>query len=198
MKTLDSRSQLEPDVVVGAYRTGYFPMASSETGVVSWYSPDPRAIIPLDSFTISRSLRQVIRKGNFELRIDTAFRDVIRRCARRENTWISDQIIETYTVLHLRGYAHSVESWLSGQLVGGLYGVAVGAAFFGESMFSIVTNASKVALVRLVELLKLRHFKLLDTQFMNEHLIQFGTVEIPRSRYLELLSEAIGQDAAFR
>jgi leucyl/phenylalanyl-tRNA--protein transferase len=188
---------LDTEFVLLAYRSGYFPMADARTGEISWYSPDPRAILPLDSFTVSRSLRQAIRKKKFDIRIDSAFGDVIRGCARREDTWISDQIIEAYTVLHLQGYAHSVESWLGGQLVGGLYGVAIGAAFFGESMFSLVTNASKVALVHLVELLKPRHFRLLDTQFVNDHLRQFGAIEIPRSSYLELLAEAVGRDAAF-
>ena len=172
-------------------------MADSSKGGITWHSPDPRAIIPLDAFRISRSLRRVIRRNIFEIRIDTAFGAVIQGCARREDTWISDQIIEAYTFLYSQGCAHSVESRLKGQLVGGLYGVAIGGAFFGESMFSVVTDASKVALVHLIEVLKLRNFMLLDTQFMNDHLKQFGAIEIPRSDYLKLLSEAVGQDAAF-
>lgn len=197
MITKGRRKTLDPDFVLCAYRGGYFPMADSKTGEISWYSPDPRTIIPLAAFRVPRSLRQVVRKPIFEIRMDTMFRDVMRNCARRETTWISEEIIEAYVVLHLAGHAHSVESWQGGRLVGGLYGVAIGGAFFGESMFSRVTNASKVALVRLVELLKLRNFRLLDTQFMTEHLRQFGAIEIPRSNYLELLAEAVGRDATF-
>lgn len=188
---------LDPDLVLNAYSGGYFPMANAKTGTISWYSPDPRAIIPLDAFRVPRSLRQTIRRHPFEIRIDTAFSDVIRGCARGRETWISDQIIEVYTALHLRGYAHCVESWRGERLMGGLYGVTIGGAFFGESMFSIASNASKVALVFLVELLRLRHFLLLDTQFMNEHLKQFGTIEIRRSAYLNELSAALRVDTDF-
>jgi leucyl/phenylalanyl-tRNA---protein transferase len=172
-------------------------MADSKTGEISWYSPDPRTIIPIGTLRVSRSLRQIIRKQIFEIRIDTTFRDVMRNCARREDTWISEEIIEAYVVLHSTGYAHSVESWRGGRLVGGLYGVAIGGAFFGESMFSAVSNASKVALVHLVELLAAREFKILDAQFMNEHLKQFGAIEIPRSAYLDLLSESLEVDTCF-
>jgi leucyl/phenylalanyl-tRNA--protein transferase len=196
--TSESRQKvLDPDFVLRAYCAGYFPMADSRTGGISWYSPDPRTIIPLVTLNVSRSLRQVIRKQIFEIRVNTAFRDVIRRCARREDTWISEEIIETYSVLHSTGYAHSVESWLGNQLVGGLYGVAIGGAYFGESMFSAVSNASKVALVHLVEILVLKEFKVLDAQFMNEHLKQFGANEIPKSAYLDLLSESLKVDTWF-
>ena len=197
MTTKGRQKTLDPDFVLHAYCAGYFPMADSRTGWVSWHSPDPRTIIPLTAFNISRSLRQVIRKQIFEIRVNTAFRDVIRSCARREDTWISEEIIETYSALHSRGYAHTVESWLGNQLVGGLYGVAIGGAFFGESMFSAVSNASKVALVHLVETLTLRKFTVLDAQFMNEHLKQFGAIEIPRSAYLDLLSESLKVDTRF-
>lgn len=197
MTTKGCQKALDPDFVLRAYRGGYFPMADSKTGEISWYSPDPRTIIPLGTLSVSRSLRQVIRKQIFEIRIDTTFRDVIRNCARREDTWISEEIIEAYVVLHSTGYAHSVESWRGGRLVGGLYGVAIGGAFFGESMFSAVSNASKVALVYLVELLTAREFKILDVQFMNEHLKQFGAIEIPRSAYLDLLSESLEVDTCF-
>jgi leucyl/phenylalanyl-tRNA--protein transferase len=197
MTTKGYQKTLDPDLVLRAYCGGYFPMADSRTGGISWYSPDPRSIIPFATFNISRSLRQVIRKRIFEMRIDTAFRDVMRSCARRENTWISDEIIETYAILHSTGHAHSVESWWGDRLMGGLYGVAIGGAFFGESMFSAVSNASKVALVHLVELLKARKFKLLDAQFMNEHLKQFGAIEIPRSMYLNVLSKALAVNTRF-
>ncbi len=188
---------LDPDTVIAAYRNAYFPMADSRTGTISWHSPDPRAIIPLDAFKVSRSLQQIVRRQVFEIKIDASFSEVIHSCARREDTWISTEIISAYTTLHTRGVAHSVESWQHGELVGGLYGIAIGGAFFGESMFSRVSNASKAALVHLVSLLRLRGFRLLDSQFMNEHMRQFGTVEISRSSYLEELSAALTVDTMF-
>lgn len=197
MMAKGSQRTLDPDFVLRAYCGGYFPMADSRTGGISWYSPDPRTIIPLATFHASRSLRRVIRKQMFNIRIDTTFRDVIRCCAQREDTWISDEIIETYALLHSMGYVHSVESWWGDRLVGGLYGVAIGGAFFGESMFSVVSNASKVALVHLVEVLTARKFVMLDAQFMNEHLKQFGATEIPRSEYLDLLSKALRVNTRF-
>ncbi len=188
---------LNPDLILEAYRGGYFPMADPETKEISWYSPDPRTIIPLESFNVSRTLRRVIRKQVFETRINTAFSDVIRGCARRAETWISEQIVESYMLLHGRGYAHSVESWQGQELVGGLYGVAIGGAFFGESMFSLVSEASKVALVRLVQVLRVNGFILLDSQFMNKHIEQFGAKEIPRSDYLRMLAEAVERQCRF-
>lgn len=188
---------LDPDVVITAYRNGYFPMADSRSGPISWYSPDPRAIIPLDEFKISRSLRQTVRKKVFDIRIDTAFPSVIAACAERDETWISDEILRVYTLLHEQGLAHSVESWHGGILAGGLYGVAIRGAFFGESMFSLRPNASKVALVALVERLRRNGFLLLDTQFINEHVSHFGAREIPRNRYFELLARALSADARF-
>jgi leucyl/phenylalanyl-tRNA---protein transferase len=182
---------LSPSLVLNAYRAGLFPMAESRDGEISWYSPDPRAIIPLDRFTTPRSLRQLISRRAFEIRVDTAFADVISACAERDETWISGEIISTYTGLHALGYAHSVEAWHNGVLAGGLYGVAIGGAFFGESMFTRVSGASKVALVALVGRLRERGFHLLDSQFVNPHLLQFGIMEIPKSEYLELLSEAV-------
>ena len=179
-----------------AYRHGYFPMADPETGVISWYSPDPRAIIPLDAFKISRSLKQVLARKVFDIKINTSFETVIGMCAERNETWISEEIKTAYNDLHFRGFAHSVESWQSGKLVGGLYGVSIGGAFFGESMFSTLPNASKVALVHLVERLRRQGFLLLDTQFMNEHLRQFGAIEIPRQEYLSLLANALDVNTA--
>lgn len=194
------RATYEPlaaEVVLKAYRAGYFPMADPSTLAVSWYSPDPRAIIPLRDFRATRSLRQKIRKGVFEIRINTAFEDVIRACADRAETWLSEEIIAVYTELHGGGYAHSVESWHGGTLAGGLYGVAIGGAFFGESMFSRMADASKAALVDLVTRLKQRGFLLLDTQYVTKHLEQFGVLEIPRSRYLSLLARALGVRTSF-
>ncbi len=189
--------ELDPLFVIAAYRAGYFPMAESRKGRILWYSPDPRAIIPLDTFHTSRSLRQRLRKGSFDIRTDTDFSSVIAACSEREDTWISDEIIRVYTALHTMGFAHSVEAWEGTSLVGGLYGVAIGGAFFGESMFSKTADASKVALVSLVQRLRERRFLLLDTQFMNEHLKQFGTAEIPREKYLHILSEALAVSTTF-
>ncbi|MBM2845412.1 MAG: aat [Bacteroidetes bacterium] len=190
-------SRLDAATVLTAYRAGYFPMADHETRAISWYSPDPRAIIPLDKFPISRSLRHTINKHRFEVRLNTAFENVIRACADREETWISDEIITVYTELHRLGHAHSVESWLGGVLAGGLYGVAIGGAFFGESMFSRKADASKVALVFLVRHLQDRGFGLLDSQFINDHIRRFGAVEIRRSDYLARLRGALSLKTGF-
>lgn len=189
---------LTSDVLVAAYMQGIFPMDLD--GTIHWFSPDPRAIIELDELKVSRSLRQVCRSGRYEVRIDTRFAEVIRACADREDedgTWISEEIIEAYTRLHHSGLAHSVESWHEGELAGGLYGVAIGGAFFGESMFHWRRDASKVALVALVERMRDRGFGLLDIQFMTEHLAQFGAVEIPRSDYLTRLQAALQAETSF-
>jgi leucyl/phenylalanyl-tRNA--protein transferase len=197
MSTRQPEQHIDPDFVVTAYRNGYFPMAESHTGPISWYSPDPRAILPLDEFKISRSLRRTVRSGIYEIRINTAFPRVIRACAGRAETWISDEIVRVYTLLHERGDAHSVEAWHNDRLAGGLYGVAIGGAFFGESMFSAETDASKVALVSLVGRLQERGFLLLDTQFVNAHILQFGAREIPRRAYLKLLELALLVETRF-
>jgi leucyl/phenylalanyl-tRNA--protein transferase len=191
MTLSDEGHQLDSSTLLMAYRQGYFPMAESRTGAISWYSPDRRAIIPLDTFKPSRSLMQTMRKKIFTVRMNTVFAEVMRFCAERDETWISDEIVKAYTELHAKAFAHSVESWHEGRLVGGLYGVAIGGAFFGESMFSRMTNASKVAMVCLVNHLRRRRFTLLDTQFMNPHVKQFGACEVPRSTYLALLKHAV-------
>ncbi len=172
-------------------------MADSRRGEVRWYSPLRRGIIRLDSFKISRSLHQTLRKEIFQVRLNESFERVMRECARREDTWISEDIVQSYLRLHKLGYGHSVEAWKEGALAGGLYGVALGAAFFGESMFSLERDASKVALVRLVERLKRQRFELLDTQFITPHLARFGAVEISRGEYLELLRSAIRKKREF-
>ncbi|MBI4534790.1 MAG: leucyl/phenylalanyl-tRNA--protein transferase [Ignavibacteriae bacterium] len=197
MSQVHDRQGLEADFVLLSYCNGYFPMADERTGAISWYSPDPRAIIPIEGFKVSRSLKQRIRKHDFIVRVNSAFETVIRRCADRATTWISDEIIRVYVELHRRGFAHSVETWRGGNLVGGLYGVAIGAAFFGESMFTRQVDASKIALVALVERLRARRFQLLDTQFINPHITQFGCIEISRNFYLKMLSKAIQIDATF-
>jgi leucyl/phenylalanyl-tRNA--protein transferase len=200
--------QLTPEMIVWAYRRGLFPMADSRHGRIGWYSPDPRAVLPLDEgFHIPRSLRRRIRREPYSITYDAAFEQVIHSCARprsySEDTWINDQIIEVFIQLHRLGIAHSVEAWRidppeaeptqreEPALVGGLYGLAMGGAFFGESMFSRATDASKVCLVRLVERLREQGFTLLDTQIANEHMQQFGLIEIPRTVYLRRLKRAL-------
>lgn len=193
---------LSVDLLVSAYASGWFPMAVG-TGEIRWFSPDPRGIIPLDTFRTSRRLARVVRRGSFRIEINRNFADVIRACALAERdpedagTWIDQEIVDSYCAMHEAGYAHSVEAWQDGRLAGGLYGVALGGAFFGESMFHQVTDASKVALVALVERLRERGFTLLDTQWTTDHLEQFGAVDIPRSEYLKLLAGALPRRCAF-
>jgi leucyl/phenylalanyl-tRNA--protein transferase len=187
------------DALLNAYASGWFPMAVAP-GEIRWYSPDPRGIIPIDTFHVPSRLARTLRKHPFEIRIDTAFAEVIQACAAREDdegNWIDAEIIESYRALHERGFAHSVETWRDGQLVGGLYGVALGGAFFGESMFHRATDASKAALVALIGHLQERRFVLLDTQWVTDHLLQFGATEITRRRYLRLLDQAIEADVSF-
>ena len=181
---------IPPELLLQGYRLGVFPMAM-EDGAIEWFSPDPRAIIPLDSFHTPHALRRLLRKKVFEIRIDSRFGEVIRACAKREDTWINDEIIESYELLHSLGHAHSIETWRENKLAGGLYGVSIGGAFFGESMFHQVRDASKVALAALVEHLRTRNFALLDTQWLTPHLHQFGGIEISRKHYLRLLQRAV-------
>lgn len=189
--------RLTPQLVLQAYRAGVFPMADPD-GEIGWYSPDPRCIFPLDRFHVPRTVRQAVQRGTFEVRFNTSFDEVIAACADRpEGTWISDKIMAVYRTLHRRGYAHSVESCQGGTLAGGLYGVAIGGAFFGESMFTRVSSASKVALVALVERLRARGFGLLDTQWSTPHLARFGAVEIPRREYLRRLRAALALPCRF-
>lgn len=190
----DASAELDPRMVEQAYRIGVFPMADALTGEIAWYAPDPRAIIPLDGFKVPRSLRSLLRRQVYEVRWNTAFGDVIRGCAERSKTWISPAIIEAYEALHGAGKAHSVESWENGRLAGGLYGVALGGAFFGESMFSRATDASTAALVALVGRMQQRGFRLLDIQFLTPHLQRFGAQEIPRASYLRRLKLAVAID----
>lgn len=191
---------LEPELLLNAYSRGIFPMAVNARGDIGWFSPDPRGVIPLDErFHIPHGLQRRLRKNPFTISFDRDFERVIRECAtkRREGTWISEEIVESYCRLHELGHAHSVEARLHGKLVGGLYGVHIGGAFFGESMFHRATDASKVALVALVERLRERGFALLDTQWVTPHLAQFGTTEIPHRDYLRLLRRAVALDCRF-
>ncbi len=190
-----ARRPLTSDLLVHGYRSGYFPMADPSDGRIGWFSPDPRAIIPLEGLHVPRSLRRTVRRMPFELASDRDFEGVIRACAARAETWISEEIVAAYAGLFGLGLAHTVEAWKDGVLVGGLYGVALGGAFFGESMFSAVEDASKVALVDLVRRLQAGGFTLLDTQFTTDHLRRLGAVEVPRDRYLAMLEDALSIEA---
>jgi leucyl/phenylalanyl-tRNA--protein transferase len=175
-----------------AYRRGIFPMHDSQTGQLLWFRPDPRTLLPLETFHISHSLAKTLRRGLFEIRINTDFEGVMRGCAdRAEGTWISEEFIYVYSALHRMGKAHSVETWRTGRLVGGTYGVALGGAFMAESMFHYETDASKVALAALVARLRERGFALLDVQYMTPHLARFGAIEIPHRLYYDCLKRAL-------
>ena len=187
---------IDSDLLLEAYRLGVFPMAM-DNGEIRWFSPEPRTILPLDAFHIPHGLKRERRAQSIEIRINTRFVDVMRGCAERADTWINDEIIASYTQLHELGHAHSVEAWSANELVGGLYGVAIGGAFFGESMFHRATGASKIALWALIERMRTRKFTLLDTQWLTPHLEQFGAREIPRQLYLHLLNAAIDLPRSF-
>jgi leucyl/phenylalanyl-tRNA--protein transferase len=188
---------IDPEFLSTAYCNGYFPMADPKTGKIGWYSPDPRTIFELDTFHVPRSLTLTLKKKPFEIRINKKFEEVMRACSEREETWISEAIIQSYVQLHRIGIAHSVETWKDEMLVGGLYGVAIRGAFFGESMFSKMKDASKIALVHLVMRLKEKGYMLLDTQFTTPHLLRFGAREIPRVEYLQRLEEALTMTCSF-
>jgi leucyl/phenylalanyl-tRNA---protein transferase len=182
--------RLSPEILEACYRAGAFPMAD-RYGRVKFYRSDPRSVLELDSLHVSKSLGRAVRKGVYEVWIDRNFEGVIRACARRPETWISEEIIRGFTMLHERGKAHSVEAYRDDELVGGLYGVTLGGAFLGESMFSRMRDASKVCLVHLVKRLKERGYVLLDCQIQNDHLASLGAVEIPEKEYLRRLEEAL-------
>ena len=193
---------LTPDLLLCAYASGLFPMANDRHDpTIHWVDPRRRGVLPLDRFHQPKSLRKVVRQRRFEIRVDGDFAQVIEACAEvrleRPRTWLNDELIALYRALHRRGYAHSVEAWADGRLVGGLYGVSLGAAFFGESMFTHMRDASKVALVALVERLKAGGYRLLDTQFVTDHLRQFGAVEIGREQYHRELRRALAVPAVF-
>ena len=195
-----SRDQrITPELLLRAYSIGLFPMSdAADDPEIFWVEPEMRGILPLDAFHISKSLAKAVRKKPFDIRFDTAFDAVVEKCAEeaedRPSTWINDTIKDLYGALHKLGHAHSVEAWEGDALVGGLYGVSLGSAFFGESMFSRRTNASKICLVHLVERLKIRGFTLLDTQFTTEHLKTFGAIEVAKQDYIKLLDAAMDSD----
>ncbi|HLY54387.1 MAG TPA: leucyl/phenylalanyl-tRNA--protein transferase [Stellaceae bacterium] len=197
------RPAVTPDLLLRAYAAGIFPMAeSADDPELFWVDPLHRGIIPLDAFHVPRRLARTLRSGHFEIACDTEFEAVVRGCAvprfDRPNTWINEEIVRLYGALFARGHAHSVEAWQDRRLVGGLYGVSLGGAFFGESMFSLVTDASKVALVHLVARLVKSGYALLDAQFVTDHLRQFGTIEIPREEYRRRLTAALALDVRFQ
>lgn len=186
-----------PELLISAYTQGIFPMGD-EKGDIVWLCPDPRAILPLDAFRVSKNLRRRYESGRFRLTVNHCFREVMRACADRpEGTWITPEIIDAFSALQRLGFAHSVETWQEDELVGGLYGVTVGGAFCGESMFYRVSDASKVALVHLHRRLVARGFVLLDVQFVTRHLARFGAVEIPRSEYVRRLKKALSRKCRF-
>lgn len=195
-------TEITPDLVLRAYTIGFFPMAEHRTDTdIFWVCPEQRGIIPLDRVHVPRKLRHDLRHNPYRVSCDTDFEGVMRGCAagtpKRPDTWINPKIVELFTELHRMGHAHSVEVWDDRALVGGLYGVAMGGAFFGESMFSRAENTSKIALIHLIARLKYSGFELLDTQFITKHLQQFGAVEIPQEEYLALLQKALAKIAVF-
>lgn len=187
---------LSPEILLAAYSNGYFPMAmAKDEPEIYWFSPEERGVLSVEGFNIPRGLKRVRDKHPFTMKIDSAFTDVMQACAEitatRTETWINDTIVDAYSQLHAMGHAHSVESWRDGKLVGGLYGVSIGGAFFGESMFSRESEASKMALLTLVEVLQEAGYTLLDTQYVNEHLKQFGVEAISKKRYMTKLAKAL-------
>ncbi|WP_242531208.1 leucyl/phenylalanyl-tRNA--protein transferase [Roseococcus thiosulfatophilus] len=202
---MSTRRQMEitPELMLRAYRIGLFPMAESrDAQTLYWLDPEQRGVIPLEEFHLPRRLARRVRQSPYAVTADTAFEAVIDACAaprpNSNDSWINEEIRRLFLALHAQGHAHSLEAWREGELVGGLYGVALGAAFFGESMFSRADDASKIALVHLVARLRLGGFTLLDAQFQTEHLAQFGTREVPRNLYKQLLADAVEKPAEFQ
>lgn len=198
----ETEAWLDPELLLKAYMIGVFPMAEdSDSDELMWLKPETRGIIPLDTFHVPRSLRKALRKTPFEFRYSTDFDGVIAGCAEaapgRETTWINAPIRRAYGELFRRGHCHTVEAWHEGRMVGGLYGISLGAAFFGESMFSRETDASKMCLVMLVERLRQRGYRLLDAQFITSHLARFGAIEVLRVRYEQMLADALACQARF-
>jgi leucyl/phenylalanyl-tRNA--protein transferase len=202
-RPLSVRSLITPEQVLSAYQQGVFPMAQGRYGTIRWYIAEPRAIIPLDErFKVRRSLQKVRRKSSFQLTLNRDFEAVIRACARHDQVssrevWLSEEMIELYLELHHRGAAHSIEVWEGSSLAGGLYGVAIKAAFFGESMFSRLPYASQLALIALVERLRERDYQLLDAQIMTPHIAQFGAINLTHQEYLNLLVQALSKERTF-
>ena len=196
-ENFNPKDLLKPENMIRLYASGAFPMADERTGNINWYLPEIRTIIPLDNYNVPRTTKKIMDEQNFEIRFDTDIEGVLAGCADRESTWISDELKSAYRRLKKRGHIHTVEAWKNGKLVGGLYGVTFRGAFFGESMFSKVSQASKAALVALLKHLKQKDFVLLDVQYMTEHLKMFGAVEISFEEYTKLLHKAYGRASEF-
>lgn len=198
MSGLHNPLEITPTLLLRAYAAGVFPMADSAgSEEIFWVDPRQRGVIPLDGLHVSRSMRKVVRRGEFEIRVNGDFRRTVQACAAREETWINEEIEELYVTLNRLGYAHSVEVWLKDQQVGGLYGVSLGGAFFGESMYSTRPNVSKIALIWLVARLRSGGYRLLDTQFLTDHLASLGAIEISRGAYRSRLEAALAVEADF-
>lgn len=197
MDVVSVTPELTPEMVLAAYPRGLFPMAYLEANVITWHRPGVRAVIPVEAAHIPRRLARTLASGKFEVSFDTAFREVMAGCASGRPVWISEEFHRVYGELHERGVGHSVEVWLRGELVGGLYGISLGGAFFAESKFHRATDASKVAVVSLVRRLRERGFLLLEVQYLTEHLKQFGTIELPHRVYMNRLREALALDVTF-
>ncbi len=189
-KKFSYKDYLKPEIMLRLYSQGAFPMADEKTGIINWYMPERRAIIPLDNYNYPRSLKKIISESNFEYKFDTDFLSVVKNCTNRKPTWISEELIKAYLRLNKLGFIHTVETWQKGKLVGGLYGVTIKGAFFGESMFSKVSQASKAALIKLIEHLNKKKYALLDVQYLTPHLKMFGAIEISFEQYEELLVKA--------
>jgi len=189
---------LTPEIVILAYKRGFFPMAESADGEIYWHSPERRAIFPIYYIKIPRSIRKIQNQNIYNYKIDTNFESVIQNCANRKDTWINDEIIEIYTQLFYMGYAHSVETYRDNNLVGGLYGVAIGGAFFGESMFNLESNTAKLAFYKLIEILQKNNFSLLDSQYLNPFTYSLGAIEVPKKVFLSYLDKAILEYCEFK
>lgn len=196
-KNIDQSELLSPSNMIRLYANGAFPMADEESGLINWYMPEIRTIIPLDDYNIPRSLRKELPAKGFEIKYDSDFLAVVKGCANRKKTWISDELIEAYLRLEKLGFVHTVEAWLNNKLVGGLYGISFRGAFFGESMFSVIPQASKAALANLLQHLTEKKFVLLDVQYMTEHLKMFGAKEITFEEYTTLLDKAYRIECKF-
>jgi leucyl/phenylalanyl-tRNA--protein transferase len=197
LKKFSYKEYLKPEIMLRLYSQGAFPMADEKTKIINWYMPEERTIIPLNKYNYPRSLKKAISESCFEYKFDTDFLSVVKNCADRKPTWISEELIEAYLRLNKLGFIHTVEIWQKGKLVGGLYGIAIKGAFFGESMFSKVSQASKAALIKLIEHLNKKKYSLLDVQYMTPHLKMFGAIEISFEQYVELLIKAYKTDCKF-
>jgi leucyl/phenylalanyl-tRNA---protein transferase len=196
-RIIDKEDWLKPNNMIRLYSRGAFPMADEITGFINWYLPEIRTIIPLNNYNIPRSLNKILKEKRFEIRYDYDFPQVVKGCADRDQTWISERLIEAYLELDKLGYVHTVETWENGKLVGGLYGISYGGAFFGESMFSKVPQASKAALVKLLEHLNEKNYAMLDVQYMTPHLKMFGAIEISFEEFNKLLQYCYKRNCRF-